>query len=93
MNYESRSVYRPTGVSENRSFTGTSAQSSQLRAGIYAISADQTCFILVGSNPTATTSSFRIPANTLLYIEVKNNERIAVIRDTADGTLNICLQA
>lgn len=95
MKYESRSVYRPvpgTGASENRSFTSTSAQSGELRGGIYAISADQTCYIALGSNPTATTTSMRIPANVLLYIQVEPNERIAALRETTDGTLNICLQ-
>jgi hypothetical protein len=95
MQYESRSVYHPltgTGQSENRTFTSSSAQSNALRAGVYAVSADQTCFIRLGSNPTAVTTDFRLPANTLLYIQVDANEKIAVIRDTTDGTLNICLQ-
>jgi hypothetical protein len=95
MNYESRSVYHPltgTGQSENRTFTSASSQSSALRPGIYAISADQTCYIRLGTNPTAVTTDFRLPSNTLLYIQVDANERIAVIRETTDGTLNICLQ-
>lgn len=95
MTYESRTVYKPitgTGGSENRSFTSSSAQSSTLRGGIYAISADQDCYIAVGSNPTATTTSFRIPSNTLLYIKVEKDDKIAAIRQTTDGTLNICLQ-
>ena len=95
MKYESRSVYKPltgTGASENRTFTSTRAQSSALRGGVYAISADQDCYIRLGSNPTAVTTDFRIPANVLLYIAVDKDEKIAVIRASADGTLNICLQ-
>ena len=95
MQYESRSVFKPltgTGQSENRTFTSASAQSSVLRSGVYAISADQTCFIRLGTNPTAVGTDFRLPANTLLYIQVDAGEKIGVIRDTTDGTLNISLQ-
>jgi hypothetical protein len=95
MNYETRSVYRPVpGQGENLSFTGTSAQSAVRRGGVYSLCPTQTCYIQLGTSPTATVGagSMRIPANTLVYITLHNGEEIAAIRETTDGILNICLQ-
>jgi len=94
MNYESRSVYRPVpDVGENVAFTNSSAQSAALRGGVYSLCPDQTCYIKLDTNPTATvgSGSMRIPVNTLLYITVHKDEEIAVIRETTNGTLNIQL--
>ncbi len=94
MKYEARSVYHPTNVGENLSFTSTSAQSAALRGGVYAICPTQTCYIQLGPNPTATvgSGSMRIVQNERLFIQVHNNEEIAAIRETVDGILNITLQ-
>ena len=95
MKYESRSVYRPVpGLGENLSFTGTSAQSAVRRGGVYSLCPTQTCYIQVGTSPTATvgSGSMRIPANTLVYITLHAGERIAAIRETTDGILNIAQQ-
>lgn len=95
MNYESRSVYRPIAdIGENLSFTATSAQSAAVRGGIYSICPTQTCYIKLGTNPTASiaSGSMRIPANTLLYISMHAGEKLAAIREASDGTLNIQLQ-
>jgi hypothetical protein len=94
MKYEARSVYRPTNVGENLSFTSASAQSAALRGGVYALCPTQTCYIQLGPNPTATVGagSMRIPANTNLYITAHQSDKIAAIRETTDGILNITLQ-
>jgi hypothetical protein len=95
MNYESRSTYRPVGgEGENLSFTSTSAQSATRRGGVYSLCPTQTCYIRVGANPTATvgSGSMRIPADTLVYITLHKDEKIAAIRETTDGILNIALQ-
>ena len=48
------------------------------------------CYIEVGTNPTATASgSSLFPAMVAEYIKVKTTEKLAAIRKTADGTLNI----
>ena len=94
MNYESRSVYRPAaGLGENLSFSA-SAQSAALRGGVYSLCPTQTCYIQVGTDPTATvgSGSMRIPANTLVYITLHKDEKIAAIRETTDGILNITQQ-
>lgn len=95
MNYESRTTFRPVpGQGENLSFTSTSAQSAARRGGVFSLCPTQTCYIAIGTNPTATvgSGSMRIPADTLLYITLHKDEKIAAIRETTDGTLNITLQ-
>ena len=48
------------------------------------------CYVEVGSNPTATASgSSLFPAMVAEYIMVKDEDKLAAIRKTADGTLNI----
>lgn len=92
MKYESQSVYRPTSVGENVSFSNTSAQSAVLRGGVYTLSSEQAYHVVLGDDPTATASHMRVPANTLLYVRANEGEKFAVVRDTTDGTLNIVLQ-
>lgn len=94
MKYESRSVYRPAGEGENLSFTGTSAQSAVVRGGVYSICPTQTCYISIGTNPTSSVAgtSLRIPADTLLYVALNKDDKIAAIREATDGILNIHLQ-
>jgi hypothetical protein len=94
MQYESRTAYHPAeGVGENLAFTGTSAQSAALRGGIYLLSPTQTCYIRLGSNPTAAVASgsVRVPQNAQFYVVVKNGEKIAAIQEATGGTLNISL--
>ena len=81
------------GITQNVSFTATSAQSSAFgdnTQGVY-ISADQVCWVLQGVDPTADTTggATRLPADSILFWGVSPGEKIAVIRDSADGTLNI----
>ncbi len=50
------------------------------------------CWIALGANPTAAVggaTSFYLPANTPEYFWVVPGERLAVIQDTAAGSLNV----
>lgn len=52
------------------------------------------CFIEIGANPTASSSTHFIPANTYMFLNIMLNSRdqaakIAVIRNSTDGTLYI----
>lgn len=80
--------------SEAVSFTATSAQSSAAAAGIRAVRlvATQDCYYLIGINPTATTSSAFLPANVVEYKPVFDGEKVAVLREDTDGTLNVAWQ-
>lgn len=79
-------------------FTGTSAQSAALsdltrtskaRAGTFRIVASADCFIAIGVNPTATTSSIYLPAGLVEYIDVPAGSKIAAIQSSGAGNLNI----
>jgi len=57
------------------------------------VCANVNCWIAFGSNPTAAagtgTASILIPAYSVEYFWVNKGERVAVIQDTAGGTVNV----
>lgn len=63
---------------------GSSTQSAAFAATTYmvGIHTDAICSIEFGSNPTATTNSKRMAANTTEYFEVDPGLRVAVINNT-----------
>lgn len=80
------SISAPRAAAATVSVSSTSAQSSVLAPGDYAFICDQDCNILVGTNPTATTSSWFVPAKSPIRIaSIQANEVIA-IRSTISGT-------
>jgi len=88
--------WRPvSGSGQNVTFTGTSAQSTAFDPnsdGYQAvqISATANCHVAIGTNPTAVATDMLIKASDPPYIvRIAPNEKIAVIQDTAGGTLNI----
>ncbi|MDN7993574.1 hypothetical protein QZM97_26195 [Burkholderia orbicola] len=87
------SIWRPIpGTGQNITFSGTSTQSSAFTDIQQAvqISATANCYVAVGANPTATTKDMLIKASDPPYImRVQVGEMLAVIQDTAGGTLNI----
>lgn len=58
-------------------------------AGEYELSADTDCYVLVGSAPTATTSSRYLPSGAAWTVQLSATDKVAVIRKDADGTLTI----
>lgn len=81
------------GTSQKMSVNNTSAQSSALPDGttIVRLVASEDCYIQIGTNPTATTTtSLFLAADLPEYFGVNGNTiKIAAIRDSADGTLYI----
>jgi len=72
-----------------RTVTATSAQTAAVGAdGEYEISVDTDCYVLIGSNPTAsaTTSRF-MAAGTAWTLQLASTDKVGVIRKTADGNL------
>lgn len=52
--------------------------------------ASSRCFVLVGATPVATAVvGIPLEAGEKFHLQIRNGEKIAVIRDTADGWLNI----
>jgi hypothetical protein len=85
------SFFGKPGTVLNVSFTAASAQSSAVSDSIRELRlvATQNCYYKVGANPTATTSDTYLPSGTVEYIAIAPGEKVAAIRSSADGTLNI----
>lgn len=47
------------------------------------------CYVAFGANPTATSNSLMLAPNFPEYFQIKPGDKIAAIRDAADGKLNI----
>jgi hypothetical protein len=80
------------GTNQVVSFTSTStATSTAFAAGVNTIRVVPTtsCHVVVGSSPTATTSSPRIPAGVVEYMVIAPGQKLAAIRTTTSGTLHV----
>lgn len=62
---------------------------SKARASTYRVVSDTDCFLVFGANPTATSAGLFLPARSVEYFDIPAGSKIAAIRATADGTLNI----
>jgi len=51
--------------------------------------ATQNCHIAFGASPTATTSDFYLPSGVVEYFTIKPGQKVAAIRNSADGTLYV----
>ena len=88
------STLRWRGQSDYVSVTATSAQSGAFNAHTHEIRVVSTtnCHINIGVSPTAAATDdngFYLPAGVVEYFHVSPGEILAVIRDSADGTLCI----
>jgi hypothetical protein len=81
------------GTSQKKAFTAASAQSTALgsKTSVVRLYATQDCHIKTGTNPTAVADGtcLFLPADTIAHIGVNAADKIAVIRDSADGNLFI----
>lgn len=86
MNVRELTINAPRSAATTVSVSTSSAQSAVFAPGDYAYVCDQISYLLVGANPTATTSCIRIPADCMVRIAgVQDGEKIAVIA-AASGT-------
>lgn len=70
----------------------TAAQSAAFNAMTKCVRlvASTGCYVLFGSNPTATTSNgARLVTDTPEYFAVKAGDKLSVIQQTASGSLNV----
>lgn len=77
-------VVQPSVTVQNVAIAGASAQSAAFNANtnIIRINTDAICAVLVGSSPTALTSSTRLVVGQTEYFGVKAGDKIAVIATT-----------
>lgn len=68
-------------TSQTRTLSGTSAQSAAFAGGtmFVRLCADVVCHYAIGESPVATTSSARLPADTIEYRAVRGGQKIAAI--------------
>lgn len=76
---------------QNVTVSSSSAQSAALGAGttLVRLAATTDMWLAFGTNPTATTSGIFMPSGSIEYFGVSPGSKIAAIRDSADGKLNI----
>lgn len=79
------------GSTQSVAVSGTSAQSTAItaNAGYVRLFSTTLCHIRMGSNPTATTSNMPLGANVPEYFVCPSGSKIAVIQNSASGTLYI----
>jgi hypothetical protein len=78
-----------TASGQKISITSSSAQSAALSEGVYLVSVSTACYLAIGSNPTASNGATNLPlfGAAQLALLVREGEKIAVIRDSADGAM------
>jgi hypothetical protein len=80
------------GAGEVVAFTSTSGQSAALPTGTKNVRVvlSTAGFIEIGTDPTAVvTTSFYLPAGVIEYFSAKAGQKVAVIRQTSDGSAYI----
>ncbi len=81
-------VIRP-GVTQKVGFGSTSAASAVVGGGIIRLLSTADCHVAFGSNPTADGTCLFLPANMPEYFACSTGDQVAVIQDTAAGSLYI----
>jgi hypothetical protein len=83
-------VQIPTlGAARTVNIAATSTQSAALTADAVRLQPTVTCFVIIGANPTATTSGHYLLAGQQYDIDVQQGDKIATIRSVGDGVLYI----
>jgi hypothetical protein len=82
---------RAYGTTVRQAVGSTSAQSSAITGTEVMVHATTACYIKNGSNPTAVNNGDSIPmvAGEKLWLRITTGDKIAVIRDSADGYIFI----
>jgi FtsP/CotA-like multicopper oxidase with cupredoxin domain len=88
------STLRWGGVSDYVTVSGTSAQTAACPANTYEVRVVSTtnCHIKIGDDPTAAATDnngIYLPSGVVEYFHVTPGQRVAVIQDSAGGTLNV----
>jgi hypothetical protein len=78
-----------TGETERLSFGATSVASAVLGTTIVRLVASADCHVALGAAPIADSTSMLLPANTPEYFACAAGEKVAAIREAADGVLYI----
>lgn len=79
------------GTTLVRAFTGSSAQSAAVDDTTFVVRlvATTDCFVALGANPTATTSSAYLPAGIVEYVSITPGHKVAALQVSSGGNLYI----
>lgn len=86
------STLRFSGVSQNLAVAATSAAiTNAFGTREVRVVSTTNCWITFGASPTAAAAAnnMYLPAGVVEYFHVTNGQKLAAIRDSADGTLNV----
>jgi hypothetical protein len=75
------------GVTQKITVGSQSGQSAAFASTVVRVVASVDCHVEFGSNPTASTSSMLLPANTPEYFACRPTDKLAVAGDGTDGAL------
>jgi hypothetical protein len=81
-------VIRP-GTTQQMAISATAAVSAQVGSQVVRLVATSDCHIAIGAAPTATAAALFLPANTPEYFACNTTDLVAVIQDSAAGSLYI----
>lgn len=92
--------YKPVGTGQSVAIGGASTQSTNVVSngagqdaglvGMVWLVSDVDCWVEIGPNPTAVVNtSTKLPAATPVYWACGNNDKVAVLQDSAAGTLKM----
>ena len=65
----------------------TAPSAAQTRSVRVAVNTD--CYVAMGANPTAVTTNTLMPAHSIDYLQVSPGEKLAFVRDSADGDATV----
>jgi hypothetical protein len=78
------SIDNNTAQFQTIAVSGTSAQSTAIAARRIVITTNTLAvFVKFGANPTATTSDYLVPANSVMYFNFKTGDKVAAISSAA----------
>lgn len=81
-------VIRP-GVTQKVNVGSASAASDVLGTGVVRLLATTDCHVALGATPAADATCLFLPANMPEYFACGASDKVAVIRDSADGFLYV----
>ena len=74
---------------ENETISGSAATTAALTAGLYLITVNTDCYIVIGQAPTATSAGLLLPAGTALPWILDEDDKVSVIQHTGGGTMSV----
>lgn len=79
------------GISQQLSISGSSQQSAAFSAtpNLVRLFATKDCYIEIGTNPTATSSSMFLPGGIVEYFGLFSGYKLAVLQASSSGTLYV----